>query len=74
MDDKTREMKDKEHQLKIEESNRRRNNPGILGNSLVLVEKDLLDKLMDFYYWKEWKNDRLKTPPTEHTIHEQKRT
>jgi len=70
MDDKTREMKDKEHQLKIEESNRRRNNPGILGNSLVLVEKDLLDKLMDFYYWKEWKNDRLKTPPTEHTIHE----
>ena len=70
MDDKTREMKDKEHQLKIEESNRKRNSPGILGDSLVLVEKDLLDKLMDFYYWKEWKNDRLKTSPTEHTIHE----
>ena len=70
MADKTRETKDKEHQLKIEESNRKRNSPGILGDSLVLVEKDLLDKLMDFYYWKEWKNDRLKTPLTEHTIHE----
>ena len=70
MADKTRETKDKEHQLKIEESHRKLNNPEILGSSLVLVEKDLLDKLMDFYYWKEWKNDRLKTPPTEHTIHE----
>jgi hypothetical protein len=70
MADKTRETKDKEHQLKIEESHRKLNNPEILGSSLVLVEKDLLDKLMDFYYWKEWKNNRLKTPSTEHTIHE----
>ena len=63
MDNKTREMKDREHQLKIEESHRKRNNPEILGSSLVLVEKDLLNKLMDFYYWKEWKNDRRKSQP-----------
>ena len=56
MDYNTRELKYLEHQRKVIESNRKRNHPEILGSSMVLVEKDLLEKLKDFDYWKEWKN------------------
>jgi len=47
-----------EHQLRIRESNRKRNNPEIQDTSMVLVEKDLLEKLKDFDYWKEWRNKK----------------
>lgn len=46
----------RKHQDKVLESNRKRNQPKIQDDSMVLVEKDLLEKLKDFNYWKEWKN------------------
>ena len=56
MTDSNRKTKDLEHQRKILESNKKRNQPEIQGSSMVLVEMGLLEKLKDFDYWKEWKN------------------
>jgi len=58
MDYKSKTMTYLEHQLRIRESNRKRNNPEIQDTSMVLVEKDLLEKLKDFDYWKEWRNKK----------------
>ena len=57
MDYKDRGNKDLEHQRKVIESNRIRNLRNV-DNNMVLIDRDLLDKLMDFHYWKDWRDVR----------------